>query len=174
MLHVTEATREQSIRALVSIFYGKAVAHASESVSLIFVQQCSAKPGIRHFEVQGPVVQKVWARGAGDRKIAVPVGSVENTQAMVTWEQDGKPQAQPAFKVFDWNLPFDCALVANIDPTDRPLTSISSMSSGSSNIAARTVARWRMPMPSSETHLVSEPLPEWLLSYPLRSTLTIR
>jgi len=140
MLHVTEMTREQSIRALVRMFYGKAIAHASETTSLIFVQQCSAKTDIRYFEVQGPIVEKVWARGAGDGRIAVPIGTIENTQAMVTWEQDGNPRTRPAFKVFDWNLPFDCALVAKIDPTDRPLTSISSMSSGSSNISIRTVS----------------------------------
>jgi hypothetical protein len=122
------------------MFYGKAIAHASETVSLIFVQQCSAKTDIRYFEVQGPIVEKVWARGAGNGRIAVPIGTIENTQAMVTWEQDGNLQAQPAFKIFDWNLPFDCALVAKIDPADRPLTSISSMSSGSSNISIRTVS----------------------------------
>jgi hypothetical protein len=140
MLHVTEATSEQSVRALVRMFYGKAIAHAWETVRLIFVQQCSAKTNIRYFEVQGPTVQKVWARGGSNGKIAVPDSTVENTQAMVTWEQDGKSQTQPAFKVFDWALPFDCALVVNIDPSDRPLTSISSMSSGSSNIPTRTLS----------------------------------
>jgi hypothetical protein len=139
MLHVTEATSEQSVRALVKMFYGKAIAHASETVRLIFVQQCSGKTDIRYFDVQGPIVQKVWARGAGDRKITVPDGNIENTQALVTWQEDGKSQTQPAFKVFDWMLPFNCALVANIDPGDRPLTSISSMTSGSSNVPTRAL-----------------------------------
>jgi hypothetical protein len=140
MLHVTEATTEQSVRAVVRMFCRKAIAYASETVSLIFVQQCPGKTNIRYFKVQGPVVEKVWARGAGVGKIAVPVGTVENTQAMATWEQDGEPQAQPAFKVFDWTLPFDCALVAKINPKDRRLTSISSMTSGSSNVSTRTLS----------------------------------
>jgi hypothetical protein len=139
MLHVTEATSQQAVRALVKMFYGKAITHASETVYLIFVHQYAPKNDIRYFEVQGPIVQKVWARKVGDGKIAVPVGTIENAQAMVTWEQDGKAQTQPAFRVFDWNLPFDCALVGKIDPADRLLTSISSMSSGSSNIPTRTV-----------------------------------
>ncbi len=46
---------------------------------------------------------------------------------------------QPAFRVFDWLMPFDCAVVAHIDPKDRPLISISSMSGGSSNLSARTL-----------------------------------
>jgi hypothetical protein len=59
---------------------------------------------------------------------------------MATWEQDGKPQAAPAFEVFDWMLPFDCALVANIDPNDRPLISISAMSDGRPSVSARTLS----------------------------------
>lgn len=139
-LHVTEVTKEQSVRALVKMFFGKAVAHASEPVCLIFIQQCSGKADIRYSEVDGPIIQKVWARGAGDGKISVPVGTIENAQALVTWEQDGKSQTQRAFKIFDWVLPFDCALVANINPVDHPLDSISSMSSGSSNVPARTLS----------------------------------
>jgi hypothetical protein len=78
MLHVNKGTRDQSIRALVKMFYGKGHNHASEMVFLIFVQQCSGKTDIRYVEISGPVVQKVWVRGAGEGKIAVPIGTIEN------------------------------------------------------------------------------------------------
>ncbi len=64
MLHVTETTREQSVRALVKMFYRKAIDHASENVRLIFIQQCSEKTDVRHVEVRGGVVQK----GMGARR----------------------------------------------------------------------------------------------------------
>jgi hypothetical protein len=42
--------------------------------------------------------------------------------------------------MFDWQMPFDCALVAHINPRDPPLTSISSMSDGSSTVAKRALS----------------------------------
>jgi len=142
-LHVTEATREQSVRALVKRFIWKAPNYASENVRLIFIQQSSESTDIRYVEVRDHVIQKVWVRGAGDRKIAVPVGTIENPQAAATWEYNGSSQTQLAFRVFDWRMPFDCALVADIDPRDPPLTSISSMSDGSSTVAARALSAFR-------------------------------
>ena len=134
-LHVTADTREQSVRALVKLFYGRATNHASENVRLIFIQQSSGNTDIRYVEVRDDVIQKVWVRGAGDR-IAVPDGTIENPRAAVT-EYNGSSQTQPAFRVFDWRMPFDCALVADIDPRGPPLTSISSRSGGSSTVADR-------------------------------------
>ena len=38
MLHVTEGTREQSVRALIKMFHRKAANHASETMRLTFIQ----------------------------------------------------------------------------------------------------------------------------------------
>lgn len=140
MLHVNKLTRDQSVRALVKMFHRKAITHASEKVDLIFIQQFPEKKDVRYIEISGEVVQKLWVRGAGNGKIGVPVGTIENARAAATWEHDGKSYTQPAFRVFDWLIPFDSALVAHIDPKDRPMTSISTMSGGSSSLSARALS----------------------------------
>jgi hypothetical protein len=139
ILHVTEASREQSVRALVKMFISKVHAYASEQVRLIFVQQASERTDVRHAEVQGQIAEKVWVRGAGDRRIAVPTATIEDDFALTTHEIDGRFQTLPAFRVFDTQTSFDCALVANINPNDLPLTSISSMSAGSSTLSGRAL-----------------------------------
>jgi hypothetical protein len=138
-LHVTKNTREQSVRALLKIFYSKATKHASENVRLIFIQQKPDKKDIRDLVVQGDILQRVWVRGADDEKIAVPNGVIENGSAITTWECSGKRQSRPAYNVFDWLASFDCAIIAHIDPADRPLISISSMSGGKSSLKDRAL-----------------------------------
>jgi hypothetical protein len=139
-LHVTPTTREQSVRALVKMFCIQAVKHASQRVHLIFIRQESDMRDWRCVEVQREIPEKVWARGSGSGMIAVPDGTIEDSGALAVWERDGELQTKPAWKVFDWRGSFDCALVAHIDPNDRPLESISSMSSGTSTVRERTLA----------------------------------
>jgi hypothetical protein len=140
MLHATQATREQSVRAIVKLFHTKAANFANEKRCLIFVQQESDKKDIKRIDVQSNVPQTVWVRGAGNARVVVPNGVIEDGSAIAAWESDGTTRSSPAFTVFDWQLPFDCALIAHIDPTSRPLTSISSMSGGTSSAKNRALS----------------------------------
>lgn len=139
MLHVAGVTRNQSVRAVVKMFHQNAPKHSSVRARLIFIQQLPDKRDVRFVGVQGTPIQKVWARGTEGKKIAAPTGTIEDSQAIAQWEINGDCQSAPAFQVFDWLTGFDCALVVEIDPEDRPLTSISSMSSGGSTASARAL-----------------------------------
>jgi hypothetical protein len=140
MLHVTPITREQSVRALVKMFHSQASKHASERIDLILLQQESDKRDWRRVDVKGEILERVWVRGSANGMIAVPNGVIENSGALVVWESDGELQTKRAWEVFNWTQSFDCALVAHIDPNDRPLDTISSTSSGTSTVTERTLA----------------------------------
>lgn len=139
MLHVTDITREQSVRALVKMFHRNGANFASERIRLIFIQQMPEMKDVRTVSVSGVLSERIWARGTGNSKIAVPAGTIENAQATATWEVGEATRSAPVYKVFDWLTGFDCALVVEIDPEDRPLTSISSMSGGNSTVSQRAV-----------------------------------
>jgi hypothetical protein len=83
MLHVTPATRQQSARALLKMFYGKASSYSDKRCSLVFIQQSTGQDNVRYVEVSGDVPQHVWVRGAGSSAIAGPVGVAENGAAKV-------------------------------------------------------------------------------------------
>jgi hypothetical protein len=138
-LHVTPGTREQSVRALLKLFCSKINGRGLEDSHLIFVQHDPDKRDIRHVEVQGLIVEKVWARGAGDGMIAAPIGTIEDPFAAAIWEQNGIQSTGKVFKIFNKSLQFNCALVVNIDSNELPL-SISVAASGSSNVAVRTMS----------------------------------
>lgn len=138
-LHVNPGTREQSVRALLKLFRGKVSALSPGTGRLIFIQQDPDKRDIRHIQVQGPILEKVWARGAGHGRIGVPIGTIEDPFAAASSDQNGTPSTQPAFNIFDESLEFNCALVMNINPNEQPL-SISVTASGSSNVATRTLS----------------------------------
>jgi hypothetical protein len=139
-LHVNELTREQSVRALLKMFYGKATTHASEKVQLSFIQEHSEKRDVRYLEIRGEVQQKIWVRGAGGEKMSMPPGIMDDGSRTVSSERAGRSEERPAFDVFDWTSPFDCALDTHIDPRNRPLTAISSMASGSSSLRSRALS----------------------------------
>lgn len=139
ILEVTDHTREQSVRALIKMFFNQVSAYAPSQTRLIFIQQCSTNTDVRCVEVDGPIVEKVWARGAGSGRISVPLSTIENGSALVTWKEGEVLRTEPAYNIFDWKLEFDCALVVHIDPKRTPLTSISPMSHGSSNLPTRTL-----------------------------------
>jgi hypothetical protein len=139
MLHVNENTRQQSIRALLKMFFGKVHDYESENVWLVFLQQNSEATDVRYLEVESQIVEKVWVRGARNETIAVPAGRIEDAQAPTKWSQDGKSLKAPAFRIFDWQKSFDCALVVRIEPHGRRLTAIASMSGGNSNLSDRAL-----------------------------------
>src|SRR5262249_5323156 len=60
MLHATPATRQQSVRALLKMFYGKASNYSAERCSLVFIQQSTDQTDVRYIEVKGDVPQHVW------------------------------------------------------------------------------------------------------------------
>jgi len=133
-------TNEQSVRALLKMFRTKAPKFAAERTCLVFLQQHSGQRDVRYVESTDDVVCRFWARGAGSALIAVPDGVLQNGAALAKLvDAGGELVTRRAFEVFDWRSPFDCALIAWLDPSDRPLVSISSMSHGSPNTPERVI-----------------------------------
>jgi hypothetical protein len=138
-LWVNGGTRDQSVRSLLKLFAEHAEKYRAESVRLIFIQQAADTGGIRRIDFNDVVPpDRFWVRGAGNQMAAVPPGVVENSFAVATTSEGSIQHTAEAFKLFDWHAPFDCALVATLNPQDHPF-SISPMGGGFVSVAPRVL-----------------------------------
>jgi hypothetical protein len=136
-LWVNGGTRDQSVHSLLKLFSEHAEKHRAENVRLIFIQQNADTGGIRRVDFSNTVPpNRLWIRGAGDQLAAVPPGVLEDSFAIGTINERGILRSSEAFKLFDWQAPLDCALVATLNPTDHPF-SIHPMGGGFVSVAPR-------------------------------------
>lgn len=135
-LWVNECTRDQSVRALLKLFTEHAEKHRGQNVKLAFVQQNADTAGMRRIDFEdGEVPFRFWIRGAGDQLAAIPPGELDSFRIGKLSER-GESRSLEAFRLFDWQASFDCALVATLDNGKLPL-SISPMGGGFVSVATR-------------------------------------
>lgn len=139
-MHVNDSTRDQSVRAVLKLFSEHAESYRNENVRLIFIQQVADVGGIRRVDFNDMVPPiRFWIRGAGTQPIAIPLGVMEDGLRTATISDNGVSREIEAYKIFDWNAEFNCALVATLDSKDLPL-SVTPNSGGNSSVAPRVLS----------------------------------
>ena len=138
-MHVNANTRDQSVRSLLRLYAEHAPKYRDKRANLTFIQQTPDIGGMRRVDFLDEVIpEHIWARGAGDGKIGLPGGILESGMRMATIRDGSAVREIPAYHLFDWNAPINCALTVSINSMDHPL-SIGPMGGGFVSVASRVL-----------------------------------
>lgn len=140
IVHIEPHASEQSVRWVLKMFARYAPNFSGKRVLLAFVQQSREGGVVRRAEVDAPVPEILWMRGASSGPLHPPLGVCENGSALTrVIHRGGEERTGKAFEFFEWTGSTECSLVVSLDPTDRPLRSFGSMSGGSGQTRDRAV-----------------------------------
>lgn len=139
IVHIEPGAAEQSVRWVLKAFAQHASNFAGRKVLLAFVQQSRDGRDVRRAEINASVPEVLWVRGAGTGPMHPPLRVCEESfaPAKVVYP-GGEERIGKTFEFCEWTGTSECSLVARLDPDDRPLRSLASMSGGSGQTRGRT------------------------------------
>ncbi len=141
LFHLAADTAKQSIARLLKSFALQAPRYVGKKCVLAFVQQSRDKKDLLRAEVTTEIPEMLWIFGSGGGLFHPPLGMVKDSYAITSvFDRTALVRSERAFNIFDWLGKNECALVVHLDPCDRPLEQISSMSGGTVTLREKSVA----------------------------------
>ncbi|NWG55053.1 MAG: hypothetical protein HXY28_15185 [Hydrogenophilaceae bacterium] len=137
VLNVEPNAIEQSILWVLKAFAEHAPRFANQKVVLAFVQQTREGRDVRRAEIASNPPEFLWVRGAGEAPMHRPIRVCEQhyADAKVIYPR-GSVRVGKTYEFFEY-VGHEASLVVRLDPQDRPLDHIASMSGGSTQTRER-------------------------------------
>jgi hypothetical protein len=139
MVYIEPHAVEQSVRWVLKAFAQHAPEFADQKVVLAFAQQSRDGRNVRRAKIDASVPEMLWVRGADTGPMRLPIGVCNESFAPAkVFYPGGEERIGKTFQFFEWTGSIECSVVARLDPADRPLDSLTSMSGGSGQTRDRT------------------------------------